>query len=704
VDAEHVAAIARCREGLLDAQARREEQRRWAEQLFSYDSAEAKSLIVELLGMADRPDVQRALCQMILERSHRSPGQLDVGLVEPLIDLLGAEAEDLRTTAAEALAGFPGPDVPARLGELVARSDAPMAKRLAAINAMAPNIHRRETVQQLVSLLDTDTPEVVDRVVAVLEPASQETIGVDPARWRQWWSEKSQLGEEAWLADQVRINRGRLRAITQDFDAYRESTRQRGEAITERLREFQRDVFRSLSPGEKEARLTEWLNDPLDEIKSTALGLIKAQIADVGQRPEGEVLAALLNLLRRGSPKMRREVLLIVQNLSDPNVIRDVLAQLEAEDDPATRHAVFKAIGKLDRPEAIPALILEIASPDSSPDCVREAANALGIIAPKAVDQGYVEDAEAALKSRYAVAPPDDVPLRAALLAAMAGVGSASFAPELLDAVQSDDAALLRPAIRGLLAIGDVSKVTRLRDHTAHPDALVRLEAIEAVGQLGQEDADLECLLTRLNPTNESNESAREAAWRAVRTLLSKKPLADQIRASERLRDMPEIEARYLAELADAVSAPNGDAEELLTLRERLATIHLERGSYAEAVPHLREVYRMRQARGSGRAAEAGLRWLDATLKSATQHDVVDVITQLCESFGGEQAHAVVEVVREYLESEELLADPERTRVLLADLQSVSSDCLPPAWGELLQHTADRLGNAEAPPAPEPSP
>ncbi len=73
----------------------------------------------------------------------------------------------------------------------------------------------------------------------------------------------------------------------------------------------------------------------------------------------------------------------------------------------------------------------------------------------------------------------------------------------------------------------------------AHGDPLVRLAATEAVGQLGREEADLEYLLMRLNPTIESNELPRETAWRGFRRLLSRRSVGDRIKAAERLRDLP---------------------------------------------------------------------------------------------------------------------------------------------------------------------
>ena len=97
---------------------------------------------------------------------------------------------------------------------------------------------------------------------------------------------------------------------------------------------------------------------------------------------------------------------------------------------------------------------------------------------------------------------------------------------------------------RALVDIGEGSKLPRLRTLMGHADPLVRLAATEAVGRLGQEDADLESLLNRLNPSIEDNELAREAAWRGFCRYLSTRSVPDRIRASERLRELPELEVR----------------------------------------------------------------------------------------------------------------------------------------------------------------
>ncbi len=702
---DHLDQIENIRAGIVDPQARPEDRRRWSELLLSYSSPQARTLVVELLGLAESPDVQRALCGVIADRARQAPQLLDATLVEPLTELLGAETGHLRAMAANALADFPDADVPARLGALAAQVDAPLVKRLAAIDALAPNTHRREVVRQLISLLDAEAPEITEQVASALESATPQTFGLDCERWRRWWKQKSQLSEEAWLAEQLRIYRDRSRGVADEFQTFREDARRDQTAVIARTSSFQRELFRALSGDQRMAKLAEWLDDTLPVVKLTALSIIKAQIADEGKRPEGHVLVALLRLLQDGSPKMRREVLDILQNLNDPAVVEAVLAQLEREDNPPTRHAIFKALGKQDSPEAIPALIREIADPESLSTCVREAAIALGRIAGKTSDAEAMQDAIGALKSRYQSAPNEDQAMRAAMLTAMAGVADDAFIPELLQALESDDAAILQPAIRGVLAVNDTSKLPRLRALTAHADPRVRLAAIEAVGQLGREEADLESLLTRLNPTIETNELAREAAWRGFRTLLGNRSVGDRFEAAQRLRDLPDLEIEYLEELADALSGVNGDPDDQEAVLDRLAAVLVNEGRYDEAIGHLEALYDRQVTRSDPGATACGLRLLNTMLRSSAVSEAADLVQQLAASAGDNAARArIIETVGDYLQSPDMTGNPQRARRLLDDLRSVSTEVLGDAWIQLLETADRRLDPDDTDPAPSPPP
>lgn len=700
---EHLNQLQKCREGLVDPEARPEDRRRWAELLFSYSSPEATALVVELLGAFETPNVQWAVCAVLADQAREGPERLDPGFIEPLMALLGADGDELRTMAAAALADFPGADVPARLGALAARTDVPAVRRLAAVDALAPNTHRREVVGQLIGLLDAQDAEITDRVVTALESATPEAFGSDVDRWRQWWEEKSQLDEETWLAEQLRIYRDRARRLADEFSEYRTVTQREHALVTSQLRSFQRELFRTGNGEQQDAKLAAWLGDPLPVVRLTAVSIIKARMADEGKRPAGQVLTALLGALREGSPPIRRETLEIVQNLNDPTVVDAVLSQLAREKDLPTRLAIFKAIGRLGRPETIPALVQEITSASSAPECVREAAIALGHVAAKAETDVDLEEAVRALKSRHDLTADEDVAMRAALLTAMAGLANAAFAPEFLKAVESDDARLLQPAIRGLSAIGEGSKLPRLRTLMGHTDPLIRLAATEAVGQLGKEDVDMEGLLTRLNPSIEENQLAREAAWRGFRRFLSTRPIPDRIRAAERLRELPELEVQYLEELADTLTGVNDTGSDLETVLDRLSTVLVAEGHFSEAVPHLRSLCELYAARSDDRAFECGLRLLDAMLQDPSAVGLCELLQRLATQATDAAAKArVVTHVSDYLQSDEAVAQAERTQSLIAEFRAVPPDILGSSWSQMLDRAAARFapkGNEPEPPA-----
>ena len=690
--ADHVRQLQTCREGLLDPQVRADDRRRWAELLLSYSSPEANALVVELLTLSARPDVQIGVCAALAERSRNTPQRLDVSFVEPLLGLLGSELEELRAASARSLAEFSGTEVPARLKALAAGGESPMHKRLAAIDALGSNTHRREVVGQLIELLSLGVPEITDRVAAALEPIAPQLSAGGDQDWRLWWSEKSELNEEAWLAEQLRVYRDRARSLGSEWQAFRAEHERDETAVTGRIREFQRELIRPLNSEQRDAKLVEWIDDALPTVRQAALGIIKSRIADEGKRPEGDVLAALLRLLRHDAPAVCREALQILQNLNDPAVVECVLARLAEEKDSNTRQLLFQTLGKLGSVAAVPALTREIGSTASSFDCVREAALALGQIAAKTEDKEALHEVILILPDRYRLVPADQGALRAALLTAMAGIGDPSFTSAFAVAVESEDATILPPALRGLRVVGDSAKLPRFRTLTAHSGPRVRLAAIEAVGQLGREDADIEVLLPRLNPAVEPNDSVREAAWRGFRQLVGRRSIPDRIRAAERLREMPDLSVKYLEDLASALATSGDRVAELDAVRELLVAVLVALSKDAEAVPHLRALYEARLARADGSAQATGLRWLESAMRGSNPQGVADVVVRLGEASGAGPVKAeIIQTVGQYLENSSAAADSERSRKLLAELRTVPSDLLGDPWTTVVQKFAAQL-------------
>lgn len=702
--AEQTLQLETCHAGLIDPDARPEERRRWAELLFSYRAPEATAMMADLLKPGGSPDVQRALAGVIAARGHDAPDRLDAVLVAPLIDLLGAEVDDLRALAARALANFPGSAVPARLGELAADTTASQPMRLAAIDALAANTHRRDVVGHLVRLLGDGTPAITDRVLGVLEPLAPQPIGKDTDQWRSWWNEESRLSEEAWLAERSVVYRDRLRRTDEEFQRFRDDARRDQEAVTARMRSLQREVFRALPADQRDAKLAEWLADPLPVVKQTALTIIKARMADEGKRPDGDVLAGMLALLKNGASGLRRDVLEIVQNIGGPAVVEAVLTQLDQEKSETTRHALFKALGRLDSVDAIPAMIGEIAGGDSPSECVREAASALGQVIGRTDNPEWKQRAAEALKTRIGVAPADNVPLRAALLSAMAALGDPMFRDDFLAAVDSDAPTILREAVRGLRALREVSKLSRVRTLMSHAEPLVRLEAIETVAQLGREDADLERLITRLNPATETNDLARDAAWRGLQQFLATRPVSERVKAAERLRELPDLEIRYLEELAGVLAPSTGSQDDLLTVLDRLGSVLTALGRYGEAVPYLKSLYDVHVATSDPGAFEVGQRLLAATLRGGTPTAAADLIRSFSRGASDEGKSKIVDVVREYMAAPPSPENAERLQALRTQLKSLPADLLPGPWPGILDQPPAAPVSAQRTPTAEPSP
>lgn len=689
---ETINLVRRCKEGIEDPQARFVERKRWAETLFAIDSHEAKALTIDLLRLSATPDIPKVMCTVISEQARLTPARLNVELIAPLIDLLGVENQDIRRLAAQALADLPGSQVPSDLGALAGNKDASLVKRKAAVAALEPNTHRRDVVAQLMVLLDSDDPQIVERAKSAMEPVIPKSVGRHIADWKTWWAAESRLSEDAWQARQLQLHSDRWRLAEDQLQRKMREAQQKEKVLTAQLQKFQREIYRAVSPDQRDTKIVEWLRDPLAEVNQSAMAMIKARIADEGKRPEGEVLGALLALFEAGSAKSRRDALEICQNLSDPIVVEKILTRLAGEEDLATRRVIFEALGNLDSTQAVPVIVQEIANPQSDPGCVEKAAMALGRISSRADVKALVPDAVTVLANRYRSILDHQRSLRASLLNAMVGVADPSFVPVFQAAVEIDDARIVREAIRGLRVMKDASKRPRLRTLTTHADAFVRLEAIEALGQLGVEDADLEPLLARLRPTEEPNERARDAAWRGFLAFCARRSMEEQVAMSQRLREMPENEAKYLTVLADILATSSNAVASLESVRERLAAVLLTLNRHNDAVVPLQALWEGYCSQDDQRAFEVGLRLLLATLKSGGDSKAARTVQQLVDFAGGDSdQHRVIQMISEHFDSPELLGNAERAGSLHKALAAISPGPTPASWTQLLDRIDERV-------------
>lgn len=700
--------LAKCREAILDPASRAEERDRWVGFLFTFDSPESSAVIAELLSLSSRPNVQRAVCRVLSERVREDAQRMHEAYFGPLLELLGSQDREVREASAAALSEVDAPEVVAQLGGLAGDASLPLAKRLAAVDALSPNTHRRAVVRQLIQLLDTDEPQVVSRATAALAPAAREDFGGDLERWRDWWKRKVALDEQQWIAQQLEIYHARNRALRARLERERGLTETRQRQVVEQAKAFQRELFRSLPAEQRDGRLVTWLADPLPIVKTTALSIIKAQIADEGRRPEGAVRSALLQLLSDPSLEVRSEALVIVENLAAPDVIDAVVGRLAVESDPQVRLALLRAVGKLAVGRAVPSLLRDIADPSTDPTVVRAAAEALGQIA----SAGRLEDAKAScvapLNDRYARVAETNSALRSAILSAMAGVGDESFRVHFRSAIDSEDASVLLPAVEGLRRLSDATRLPRLRALMAHSDPRVRLAAIETVAKLGRDDADVEALLSRVHPATESNNVAREAAWRGLVRIVSTREAAERLALAQRFRDVPELEARYLQELLTAMEGRSNGGMVRARALDRLAVLESAQGKHEAAARRLERLFNLDRSLDAAALTPIAERWIEASVVGDVPDEVAQTMTAV---FGAITEPAsrtdLLAAMSGALADPRFLEDAARAREVLDRLRSLSIEGLDSNWASLLDDAAARLpaadANAEAATSPDSS-
>jgi len=181
----------------------------------------------------------------------------------------------------------------------------------------------------------------------------------------------------------------------------------------------------------------------------------------------------------------------------------------------------------------------------------------------------------------------------------------------------------------------------------------------------------------------------RDAAWRGFLEMIGRRPLEQRIKIASRLRETPDLEVRFLATLLEEAAASNGSSGSVGTLRERLAAAYSAQGKHAEAAAQLRELYESRVQKDPAGAAQAGIRWLSAVLRSPSPTGLTELVSRLAVATPAAQEE-IVQTLAAYLESAEASADTARLEAIVEQLQAVPKEVLGGPFEELLQRIAER--------------
>ncbi|MCP4594418.1 MAG: HEAT repeat domain-containing protein, partial [bacterium] len=613
---EQTATLLRHRAGVentADSEGTRQGQ---AEALLRTGWPAAADLLIEMLESTEEPSTQVVICRAVAHLEATQPQFVDTRLVEPLVRLLGDADPVVSVAITEALASFRDASVIAQLGKLSQDSGRPLVQRVAVIEALAANIDRRVVIEQLIGLTADPESKVRERALVALARASRVDYGGSDEAWEAWWQEKSALDENAWLADRVQLFAQRTTELNTRLAAQRRESERRYQALARRMVDVLRLTYRlTAQQAQKDELLTAWLADPLVDLRRTAVDLIREQIYDQ-QRPSEAVRQALRDRYTDRSPDLRREVLELVAALNDPAEMDAILARLSAENDASVRETILGVLGKLRNPGAIPVLISEISDESASVACVTGAARSLSTLARVSEDPAQLASAVTPLLARMETAGPDDYRLREALLEAMAAIGLAEFAPQFLAHLDSDRPELVLPAIRGVVAMQGQAHLDHLWGLCQHADARVRLEAIRALGALGEGQRALEALMNHLNPITEPRDTVRDAAWEALNRILRSTPAETRLQWAGRLKDLPARQIDYLTTLVDEFANASPEPVQLHQARDLLARLLYGQGRYAEAVRHLQDLYTSLKASDDPTCGEVGVLLLSARLRN----------------------------------------------------------------------------------------
>ncbi len=675
-------------ENSADSESTRQAQ---AEELLQTGWPAATDLLIELLDSSGEASIRVIVCRAIARTQSNQPGAVELRVVEPLVKLLADGNPPVSAAAAAALSTFRDETVVRRLGELARDAGRPLEQRVAAVEALAPNIDHRPAIQQLLGLLNVEEGPVRDRALAALVAASRVSYGRSVEAWEAWWREKSALGETAWLEDRVKLFGQRMHELELRLETLQRESENRYKTLSRRLADVLRLNYRlTTQETQKDELLIAWLRDPLVDFRRTAVELVREQVYEQ-KRPAEAVRAALRELYADASPELRREVLELVAALNDPADLEPIRARLAVETDLSVRETILGVLGKLRHPGAIPVLIDEIAADSSAPNCVVKAAQSLATLARENPDPAQLERAVSTLKARVAGAPAEDIRLRGALLSAMASIGSAEFATEFVDYLNEERPELLLPAIRGTVAIQDRSQLSRLRTLCLHSDPAVRLQAIEAVGTLGDGENALEVLVNHLNVAAETNEAVRSAAWIAFGKILKRQPAETRLKWVARLKDLPGRQIEYLSALAEDWASANPVPAQLHEARELLARLLRAQGRYAESVRHLQELYTPLAAGDDPRSGEIGILLLDSLLRNGQPNERLDSLLPELAKHGEEVRAGVVRTISAYLDEAQQRNDDPELAATVPRLQGACAGLYGQAFDDYLERVVRQL-------------
>jgi hypothetical protein len=285
-------------------------------------SSETLAAVIEALDRAEArvPTLADALVAAIA-----SELTLDRGAAARVLALSDARATELLWSVADR------GELPQRTGAIVGLGE----------------LRTRDAAARLIALLDGErheTAAIVQAACAALDRCTGAKIGADPARWRGWWEDSSQVQSEAG-ADAA------LKSRVETAERAVAEARRRGDRLAERLLEVYGQLFLHLTQNERMQRSAELLSDSLPEVRTFAVAQIERLLRN-GERADDSTRRAMTVLLDDPVPTLRAHGVRLLDDLAAPELAVRVAERLPRERDPEVSAAYLAALANRPAAEA----------------------------------------------------------------------------------------------------------------------------------------------------------------------------------------------------------------------------------------------------------------------------------------------------------------------------------------------------------------
>jgi HEAT repeat protein len=497
-------------------------------------NGEARKELLDVLRDPNHPEGRAAVCQaLIIAREDRKPVAHKEEFIEPLIGVLSTETDASRAEqAAQALLMFSYGDIQGQLERLADNTEAVAMARFNAIRALKYQPDDR-AIFKLLALLNSPEADVAGESKKALELLGF-AVPADPNAIEAMAEGVRRRGPEAYLKNPLIMRNWlvsretRIRELTASVTLWEQKyltalgTLYDGLADENVRSEF---LLRQLKAPEPSVKL--WALAKLEELrKGTSKGKLSQELEE-----------AVLSLVSHRDRRVRLKTAGLLTLMWELDSTKQLLAQLQVEEDAEVRHGLFVALGNacyyaslptssVKVPDAIRKQTLELAVGFLNKDDAQRTRSGADVIRKLLEQDGLapqdIKKYLMALSERYGqVAPTVNHGLRGELLSAMSVLCAEQSvvrtqAEELYtevfnNALRDDVESVRQAAVEGLINIDKGAALKSLRaDFSRDSSAAIRARLVDLAGEIGGQE-DLEWLSKKLGAGSEAG-----PAWQAM--------------------------------------------------------------------------------------------------------------------------------------------------------------------------------------------